>query len=75
MKIIDDPNKIFNNQARSFAKAFTEQKISTYSKDKIIPGLKELLKAIQNEYTNLGIDNISIQIAGSKLDLKPFLNL
>lgn len=66
---------IFNNQGKSFKKAFLERKISTYSKDNIIPRGRQLYQKLKTEYPDLNIENISIQTSGGSLDLQPFIQL
>ena len=69
------PRGVFNNQGKSFKKAFLERKISTYSNDKIIPGAKQLYQKMKANYPHLNIENISVQTAGGVLDLKPYIKL
>ncbi|MBT1686330.1 fibronectin type III domain-containing protein [Dawidia soli] len=67
--------KNYTNQAESFSKAMRERKIGAYSNDKIIPGHKDLYHQIQGNYSNLEIDNLTVQTAGGTFDLKPFITL
>ncbi|MCT4638608.1 MAG: hypothetical protein N4A72_12985, partial [Bacteroidales bacterium] len=75
LEIESAPSDLFNGQARSFQTAYLNRKISAYSNDKIIPGMKQLYTKIKNEYKGLNIENISVQTSGGSMDLKPFIKI
>ncbi|NME72852.1 hypothetical protein [Flammeovirga aprica] len=66
----------FNSKAMTFQNAFFTKKISSKTtKPAIIPGLRNLRKALFENYKNLNIEDISIMTPKGGLDLKPYINL